>query len=255
MREHAERRQLLEQADRLQQAAANPAVDIATVREYVGTKKEERTKPTGPPVPSADPAMYAGVLGEIAARAAPTTEADPVGIYASLLAGASVLIGPGPHVRVGNTRHPLLVWLLLMGRTGSGRKGEATGTAEIFLRNARDMDMAELTVSGLSSGEGLIERIADGETEDKRLLVIETEFTSVMARSSARAARSAQCSGRHGRAAPWPCSTASRKTRSSCARPDRTSRSSGTSPPASSGCPSPRPTWRAAHTTGTCLCT
>ena len=183
VRELAERRQLLEQADRLQRAAANPAVDIARVREYVGTKKEERTKPTGPPVPSPDPAMYAGVLGEIAARAAPTTEADPVGIYASLLAGTSVLIGSVPHVRIGNTRHPLLVWLLLMGRTGSGRKGEATGTAEIFLRNARDMDMAELTVSGLSSGEGLIERIADGETEDKRLLVVETEFTSVMARS------------------------------------------------------------------------
>ena len=40
-----------------------------------------------------------------------------------------------------------------------------------------------IAVSGLSSGEGLIERIKDGETEDKRLLVTETEFTSVMARS------------------------------------------------------------------------
>ena len=61
----------------------------------LGTKKEERTKPTGPAVPSADPAMFAGVLGEITAAAAPTTEADPVGIYASLLAGTGVLIGPG----------------------------------------------------------------------------------------------------------------------------------------------------------------
>ncbi len=183
VRELAERRAIFEQAQRALQAASNPAVDISTVREYAGTKKEERTKRTGPPVPSPDPAMYAGILGEIAVRAAPSTEADPVGIYASLLAGTSVLVGSDPHVQVGNTRHPLLVWLLLMGRTGSGRKGEATGTAEIFLRTARDMDMAELTVSGLSSGEGLIERIADGETDDKRLLVIETEFTSVMARS------------------------------------------------------------------------
>jgi hypothetical protein len=183
VRELAERRAILEQAHRAIQAAGNPAVDIARAREYVGTKKEERTKPAGPQVPSADPAMYAGICGEIAVTAAPTTEADPVGIYASVLAGTGVLVGGVPYVQIGNTRHPLLIWPLLMGRTGAGRKGEATGTGEVFLRTARDMDMAELTVSGLSSGEGLIERISDDETQDKRLLVIETEFTSVMARS------------------------------------------------------------------------
>ena len=157
----------------------------------IGTKKEERTKPaapTAPAIPSAEPAMYAGVLGDITAAAAPTTEADPVGIYASLLAGVGVLIGPGPHVRVGNTRHPLLIWPLLLGRTGSGRKGEATCTAEIFLRKAAPDSADRRTVTGLSSGEGLIERIRDSEDEDedrsdKRLLVIEPEFTSVMARS------------------------------------------------------------------------
>ncbi len=133
-------------------------------------------------MPCADPAMYAGILGEITAAAAPTTEADPVGIYASLLAGTGVIIGPGPYVQVGNTRHPLLVWPLLLGRTGSGRKGEATGTAEIFLRRAFPTS-ADFTVSGLSSGEGLIERIRDEGTEDKRLFVVEPEFTSVMARS------------------------------------------------------------------------
>jgi hypothetical protein len=131
--------------------------------------------------------MYAGVLGDITAAAAPTTEADPIGIYASLLAGVGVLIGAGPHVRVGNTRHPLLIWPLLMGRTGSGRKGEATTTAEIFLRRAALDSYDRLSVSGLSSGEGLIERIRDNDddetSKDKRLLVTETEFTSVMARS------------------------------------------------------------------------
>ena len=153
----------------------------------IGTKEEERKKPPSPPVPSADPVMFAGILGEITMAAAPSTEADPVGIYASLLAGTGVFIGRGPYIRVGNTRHPLLIWPLLLGRTGSGRKGEATGTAEIFLRNAAPDDAYERTVSGLSSGEGLIERIRDDEEDersrDKRLLVIETEFTSVMARS------------------------------------------------------------------------
>lgn len=139
-------------------------------------------------MPSADPIMYAGILGEIVDAASPTTEADPVGIYASLLAGVGAFIGPGPYVRIGNTRHPLLIWPLLLGRTGSGRKGEATGTAEIFLRRAAPESADRRTVSGLSSGEGLIERIRDVDSDDdtgsdKRLLVIETEFTSVMARS------------------------------------------------------------------------
>src|SRR5271165_3879852 len=151
----------------------------------IGTNKEERTKSGGPPVPSPDPAMYAGILGEITDAAAPSTEADPPGIYASLLAGTGVIIGPGPHVKVGNTLHPLLIWPLLMGRTGSGRKGDATNTAEIFLRQAAPNSLNGLTVTGLSSGEGLIERIRDEGSGDerKRLLVIEPEFSSVMARS------------------------------------------------------------------------
>ena len=109
----------------------------------IETKEEERSKSSGPAVPSADPAMYTGILGRITTAAAPTTEADPVGIYTSLLAGVGVLIGPGPFVRVGNTRHPLLIWPLLLGRTGSGRKGEATGTAEVFLRRTRRPRFAE----------------------------------------------------------------------------------------------------------------
>lgn len=172
--------------------AGSPAVTPAA--RVVATKEEER-KPAVSAVPSADPAMYTGILGDIVDAAAPTTEADPVGIYASLLAGAGVIMNSTPYVRVGNTRHPLLIWPLLLGRTGSGRKGEATSTAEIFLRNAAPEAQA-LMVSGLSSGEGLIERIRDpdeesqegrfrqpGGTEDKRLLVLETEFASVLARS------------------------------------------------------------------------
>jgi hypothetical protein len=159
--------------------------DTGTPRPQAGTKKEERRKPQAAPVPSPDPAMYTGVLGDITHAAAPSTEADLVGIYASLLAGAGVILGRDPHVQVGNTRHPLLIWPLLLGRTGSGRKGEATSTAEIFLRTAA-LRFDEYTVSGLSSGEGLIERISDDPNDDKhdkRLLVIESEFTSVMARS------------------------------------------------------------------------
>jgi hypothetical protein len=151
-----------------------------------GQERDERTKktketnqakklPAAPPAP--DPVMYCGVLGEIVSAADTSTEADPVGVYASLLSTASVLVGSRPHVQIGNTRHPLLVWPLLFGRTGAGRKGEATETADLVV-NGATLDMAALSVTGLSSGEGLIERIRDprnpddpGGVEDKRLRV------------------------------------------------------------------------------------
>ena len=65
-----------------------------------------------------------------------TIETDPVGVYASLLAMTGAAIGEGTRVRIGSTRHLLLIWPLLFGGTGSGRKGEATNTASIFFRNS-----------------------------------------------------------------------------------------------------------------------
>ena len=154
-----------------------------------GTKEEERSKSRAFPAPIPDAAMFAGILGEMVEAARPVTEADPVGIYASLLAMAGAAIGDSTYVQIGSTRHPLLIWPLLFGATGTGRKGEATNTGSIFFRNSYPA-ADNFTARGLSSGEGLIERIRDmedendeGGTEDKRLLVIETEFVQVMARA------------------------------------------------------------------------
>lgn len=151
----------------------------------MGTNEEERS-----PAPAADPRMYRGLLGEIVTTvdAGQHTEADPVGVFATLLAGAGALIGPDTFVRIASTKHPLLVWPLVFGATGSGRKGEGAQTARLFLEQAADH--SAIAITGLSSGEGLIERIRDvrdeddeGGTEDKRLLVVEPEFAGVMARA------------------------------------------------------------------------
>jgi hypothetical protein len=151
------------------------------------TKKEETIR-TLPPV--ADAVIYHGLLGEIVQTvdAGDHTEADPVGVLVTLLAGAGVLIGPGPHVQIASIQHPLLIWSLLFGSTGTGRKGESEGTARLFL--AKVPGFPDIWTTGLSSGEGLIERLRDpkdeddsGGTDDKRLLVIESEFSSVMART------------------------------------------------------------------------
>jgi hypothetical protein len=150
-----------------------------------GTKKEERTQ-----APAIEPTAYHGLLGEIVTtvNSGLHTEADPVGVLATLLAGAGALMGPGPFVQIASTRHPLLIWPLIFGSTGAGRKGESHETARRFL--AWVPEYASCAVTGLSSGEGLIERIRDpedsedgGGSTDKRLLVVEPEFSTVMARS------------------------------------------------------------------------
>jgi len=155
--------------------------------ESLGAKKAKEAKEVA--VPVAAPEVYTGILGEITMAAEPGTEADPVGVLGSLLTMTSVAVGTVPHVKVGNDRHPLLIWTLLFGRTGSGRKGGATQTAALFATTACP-DFASYATSGLSSGEGLIERIRDGDGKDnpdvadKRLLAIETEFGTVMARAA-----------------------------------------------------------------------
>src|SRR6266576_1118375 len=88
---------------------------------------------TPAPVPAASPGIFHGALGEIALDLAEGSEADPIGIYASLQGTASVLIGAGPYVKI-DTRHPLLIWPLLMGRTGGGRKGTAGDLAHEVAR-------------------------------------------------------------------------------------------------------------------------
>ncbi|MDP9398304.1 MAG: hypothetical protein M3P96_11025 [Actinomycetota bacterium] len=138
-----------------------------------------------PKVPRIDPRAYHGPLGEIVRQLAPTTEADPVGVLASLLAYVGTMIGDGPHVRVGNRPQPARIWPLLLGATGSGRKGTATADAESVVTAFDSYFLQECQVSGLSTGEGLIHRLRDRDGDDagatdKRLLVIESEFARVL---------------------------------------------------------------------------
>jgi hypothetical protein len=156
-----------------------------------GPRAESKLAPTSPVLATV---AFHGILGEIVAEVRASTEGDPAGILASLICGAGVLMNATPHLQIGGTKHPLLVWPLLFGRTGSGRKGEATNVAEQFLTRAH-RDFVKIRTTGLSSGEGLIEAIRDltevkhGRdvevigTTDKRLFLVEPEFSSVMARA------------------------------------------------------------------------
>lgn len=137
------------------------------------------------PMPHAD--VYTGWFGDSVKKLAPTTEADPVAILGSMISTFSVMVGPEPRVHIHDDEHPVLVWTMILGLTGAGRKGMSLGITRKVLRVSDQDFYSRCIVSGLSSGEGLIGALADEEGAErpggKQLLVIETEYAVTMARA------------------------------------------------------------------------
>lgn len=138
-----------------------------------------------------DSALH-GIVGRIVKMVAPHTEADPAAVLVQLLAVFGATLGAGPHIIAGNDRHQAVIHPLVVGRTNSGAKGTGLGVVEAIRKQELPW-FDEFTTSGLSSAEGLIEMVRDpsGEPEskdhdpgvaDKRLLVKETEYRSVLSR-------------------------------------------------------------------------
>jgi hypothetical protein len=154
------------------------------------TTTEATQSPAARPVirtgPSPDPAVYKGWLGETSVTLTETSEADPVAVLATLMAFFGVMVGRGPYAQISDDRHPALLWPLILGHTGIGRKGTSLGVAARLVKAAMPEFASENVTSGLSSGEGLIAAVADGDDEPfggKARLVIETEYSVTMRRS------------------------------------------------------------------------
>ena len=131
-----------------------------------------------------------GLAGQAVGRLEEHTEADPAAILGTFLAAAGVLFHCGAHVWAGDAEHPARIWPLVIGATAGGMKGTSWAVVRRVLAAADPDFVAEKIDGGLSSGEGLIECVHDPDpldpedqgVEDKRLLVIETEFAAVLAR-------------------------------------------------------------------------
>ena len=140
--------------------------------------------------PSATPEMFYGLIGEIGRAAAKGTEVNPVAAMGYVMTMISAAIGRDVYLSVGNTFHHCRLFMVHVGRTSRGRKGDAQGAGR-RIRSAIDNVFEELGhhhSGGLSSREGLAGAIQDpkGEddesgTEDKRLFVVESEFSNTLA--------------------------------------------------------------------------
>jgi hypothetical protein len=141
--------------------------------------------------PDTTDAMFPGWLGDFVQASSACTEAHAACVGIHVLVGLGNAVGRGPHFLVGETRHGLNEFALVVGPTSIGRKGDGKNLALAPLESA---DPLWQVASGLSSGEGLIHHVRDAVegvdkktgapvlldpgVADKRLQVVETEFSS-----------------------------------------------------------------------------
>ena len=150
--------------------------------------------------PTLAPEALHGLAGEVVSVIEPHTEADPVAILAQFLGFFGSCAGRVPYFTVEADRHGLNESMVLVGRTSRARKGTSLGHVRRLFAEADPVWTNDCIVSGLSSGEGLIwavrdaiiemktpkgggppqEVIVDEGVGDKRLLVIESEYASVL---------------------------------------------------------------------------
>jgi hypothetical protein len=93
------------------------------------------------------------------------------------------MVGPGPHAVADAARHPARLNAVIVGETSRARKGTSHDNILPLVRIADATFINERTLTGLSSGEGLIAAIRDTDDQravDKRALVTEPEFARVL---------------------------------------------------------------------------
>lgn len=138
-----------------------------------------------------DERAFHGVIGELVRLVEPHTEADPAALLVQALSMLGNIVGPLPHCFAGGARHAMVINAVLVGLTSKGRKGTSYNSIATPLSTVDEtLRDADRVVSGLSSGEGLIWSVRDPVMKgtdvvdpgiaDKRKLVVEGEFASVL---------------------------------------------------------------------------
>jgi hypothetical protein len=156
-----------------------------TSEEFVPQKEEW-------PDPIGDEA-HIGLAGEFVRIVGPHTESDLNAILIQYLTCFGSIIGRSGYFSVESTRHYGNIFGLIVGDTAKARKGTGAARVNAVVKLADGGWFDNCRGSGLSSGEGLVYRIRDEVVKlddegkpkvvdhgvsDKRLFVLEEEFSS-----------------------------------------------------------------------------
>lgn len=183
--------------------------NVGRIREWLGLRGGEDREQTREDTvraawPILHPAALHGVAGDFVRLVEPHSEADPVALLVQFVVAFGSLIGRNAHFVAEADRHYTNIFAVLVGDTGTGRKGTAWGQAKRIFETLDETWARDCLAGGMSSGEGLIYNVrdavlstkpikADGRATgvdevvivdkgvtDKRLLVFEGEFASVL---------------------------------------------------------------------------
>lgn len=147
-------------------------------------------------------ALY-GLAGKIVRTIDPHTEADCAALLIQTLAAFGNCIGRSAHFTAEADRHYLNLFAVLVGSTSKGRKGTSWGQVHRIFEHIDEQWATNCIGTGLSSGEGLIWSVRDAVEKqepikekgrvvdyqivisdegvaDKRSLIQESEFASVL---------------------------------------------------------------------------
>lgn len=135
-----------------------------------------------------------GLVGDFIRTLEPHTESDLSAVLIQFLAAFGNCVGSAPSFLVERTLHTTRLFLVVVGESSKARKG--TGWDNVRgLFNLVDEFWTKRIASGLSTGEGLIwnvrdpivkvgkdgeEQVVDAGESDKRALIVESEFGSVL---------------------------------------------------------------------------
>lgn len=155
----------------------------------------------GPPWPAPlNPAAFHGLAGEIVKRIEPHTESDPAALLAQFLLAFGNAAGRRAHWLAEETPHFTNEFAVIVGQSSIARKGTSLDWILALFADADLYWRKNRIGSGLVSGQGVVHAIrdakqnAEGEVEDegvsdKRLLVTEGEFASVLSEAAFFVAR------------------------------------------------------------------
>jgi hypothetical protein len=182
---------------------------VDKVCEWIGARSSEAEEQIVEPStqaawPELHPTALHGVAGDFVRLVEPHSEADPVALLSQFLIAFGNIIGRTAHFITEADKHYTNIFAVLVGGTGTGRKGTAWGQAKRIFEALDEAWARDCMAGGMSSGEGLIYSVRDATLSqrpikagrestgidevvitdkgisDKRLFVFEGEFASVL---------------------------------------------------------------------------
>lgn len=182
--------------NQLNENICSPPLDqdeiLQIIKSAQATVQKKELEPTFPVI-----SMF-GVLGTIVSKIAPHTEANPIAIYSQLITIIGSYFGRIASSHVSGDKHYSNLMTLIVGDSALARKGTSLGAAIAILEEIIPDFVKNNIKSGATSAEGIIfhnrdpiyeikdkkgklEKICvDAGVTDKRLMIIETEFGSVL---------------------------------------------------------------------------